>query len=94
MKKPTGVKEIDKLLVDGARFIAELKSLFEILREKQTGFNNKDPYCVLGVTEDMSLNEIKKVYRSLVLIYHPDRGEIDKEKIKEINWAYERITKK
>lgn len=56
-----------------------------------------DPYKVLGVSPDASDEEIKKVYRTLVKKYHPDRYRNDpmagmaEEKIREINAAYDKI---
>ena len=53
----------------------------------------KDYYEILGVARDASLADIKKVYRSLALKFHPDRvPEAEKkaaeEKFKEISEAY------
>jgi len=59
----------------------------------------KDPYEVLGVSEDSTDEEIKKAYRELVKKYHPDQygnnplSELASEKLKEINLAYDTITK-
>jgi len=50
-----------------------------------------NPFHVLGVTEEMSLDEIKRVYRQLCLIYHPDRPTGNKEKFLEIQEAWEQI---
>ena len=58
-----------------------------------------DPYKILGVPEDASDEEIKKAYRELARKYHPDNyhdnplEDLAKEKMKEINAAYEQITK-
>ncbi len=52
----------------------------------------KDYYKILGVKPDASIDEIKKAYRRLALLYHPDKNPGDKqaeEKFKEIAEAYE-----
>ena len=59
----------------------------------------KDPYSVLGVSQSASDDEIKKAYRELARKYHPDNyqnnplADLAEEKMKEINEAYETITK-
>lgn len=55
----------------------------------------KNPYEVLGVSQDASEDEIKKAYRKLAHQWHPDKHGGDKgaeEKFKEISEAYQRIT--
>ena len=53
----------------------------------------KDYYAVLGVTPDAKASEIKKAYRSLAQLYHPDRvqpgqdSEATAERMIEINEA-------
>jgi len=37
----------------------------------------KDYYAALGVSPDSTAGEIKKAYRSLAQIYHPDRVQPD-----------------
>lgn len=57
----------------------------------------KNPYEVLGVSENATDAEIKKAYRKLVLKYHPDRNKNDKfseQKMMEINMAYGLIKNK
>ena len=59
----------------------------------------RDPYVVLGVSPSASDNEIKRAYRELARKYHPDNyqnnplADLAEEKMKEINEAYDTITK-
>ncbi|OQB25182.1 MAG: Chaperone protein DnaJ [Firmicutes bacterium ADurb.Bin182] len=59
-----------------------------------------NPYKVLGVSETASQEEIRAAYLALVKKYHPDRyadnplKELANEKLKEINEAYEALSKK
>lgn len=58
-----------------------------------------DPYSVLGITPDASDDEVKRAYRALARKYHPDNyqdnplADLAEAKMKEINEAYESITK-
>lgn len=58
-----------------------------------------DPYRTLGVSPNSSDEEIKKAYRELARKYHPDNyhdnplADLAQEKMKEINEAYDTITK-
>lgn len=59
----------------------------------------KDPYEVLGVPHGASDEQIKKAYRELARKYHPDNyadnplADLAQEKMKEINEAYDTLTK-
>ena len=58
-----------------------------------------NPYKVLGVNEGATNEEIRAAYLSLVKKYHPDKytdpdmKQLANEKLKEINAAYDQLTK-
>lgn len=52
----------------------------------------KDYYRLLGVGRESTDEEIKKAYRKLAMMYHPDRNAGDpdcEDHLKEINEAYQ-----
>ena len=59
----------------------------------------KDPYEVLGVRKNASMDEIKEAYKELIKKYHPDKyqnnplADLAQEKLKEINEAYDYLCK-
>ncbi len=54
---------------------------------------SKDPYQILKVHPSAKLEEIKKAYRKLVKIHHPDKGG-DSALMLEVNSAWEILKKK
>ena len=58
-----------------------------------------DPYKVLGISRDATDDEVKKAYRKLSRIYHPDANVNNpnkaqaEETFKEIQQAYDQIMK-
>lgn len=58
----------------------------------------RNPYEILGISEDASDDEVKAAYRALARKYHPDNfedsnplKELATEKMQQINEAYEEI---
>ena len=54
---------------------------------------SKDPYQILKVHPNAKLEEIKRAYRKLVKIHHPDKGG-DSAVMLEVNSAWEILKKK
>jgi DnaJ-class molecular chaperone len=55
----------------------------------------RDYYDILGVSENASIDEIKKQFRKLAKKYHPDRNKGDKsaeDKFKEVSEAYDTLS--
>lgn len=55
----------------------------------------KDYYKILGVDKDADENQIKKAYRKLAIIHHPDKNPDDPdaaERFKDIGEAYETLS--
>lgn len=57
----------------------------------------KDPYEVLGLSKDATIEQVKAKYRELVKKYHPDKhqgnplADLAEERFKEIQEAYDAI---
>lgn len=55
----------------------------------------KDFYKILGVEKDATENDIKKAYRKLAIIHHPDKNPDDENaagRFKEVGEAYETLS--
>jgi len=76
---------------------------FDRVQAAHMGSDSTDPYQILGVTRDISDDEIKKTYRNLSRENHPDtliaQGmpqefiDVANEKMASINAAYDQISK-
>jgi DnaJ family protein A protein 2 len=53
--------------------------------------DTKKFYDVLGLSKEATKDDIKKAYRKLAIVHHPDKGG-DTEKFKEISKAYETLS--
>jgi DnaJ like chaperone protein len=87
------------------RTVADIFGFSEVefarIRASHLGPEKTDPYLILGITPDISSDDLKKAYRRLVRENHPDtliaRGvpkelvSIANEKLATINVAYEKI---
>ena len=99
-----------KVTPDEIEYLSEVAAIFGFddagfarIRAEQLGPDKADPYTVLGVTREMSDDEIKRTYRRLIRENHPDRLVAQgmpqeliaqaNEKMAHINGAYERIAK-
>ncbi|CAN0348414.1 unnamed protein product [Ectocarpus sp. 12 AP-2014] len=85
----TKVKEIGMEVLDQAR--AKLKQANILLEQSK----KKQYYKILGVPRNADLAQIKKAYRDLAKIHHPDKVQGEEEKLKsekifqEVAEAYE-----
>lgn len=55
----------------------------------------KDYYKILGVEKDAGEAEIKKAYRKLAIVHHPDKNPDDEqaaERFKDVGEAYETLS--
>jgi len=64
--------------------------------EARTILSNDNAYSILGIFADATLAEIKKAFRKMAMIWHPDRNkEIDTTaKMQKIIAAYTFLTSK
>lgn len=45
---------------------------------------NKNPYKILGVTKNSSIDEIKKIYKKIALVCHPDKTLNESENVRDM----------
>lgn len=60
--------------------------------------SNNDPYKILGINKNATFAEIKKAYRKLAMIHHPDKNPDNQEEsteiMKKLTAAYTILEKK
>ena len=61
--------------------------------QQEQGMPLADAYAVLGLPQTASLEEVKRNYKRLAAVFHPDAPGGYKEAMVLLNQAYERITK-
>ena len=72
-----------------------VKKYYNIIIQNQEKIKTFDPYEILEINPLSSKSDIKKAYKKLALIYHPDKNKDDvnaKNKFMLINKAYETLT--
>ncbi len=89
------------MLARVAEIFAIEQRCFDRLRARHDPGMGGDPYALLGVTRDASMDEIKAAWRALVRETHPDRMmargvpeeavRLATERLRAVNGAYERI---
>lgn len=77
---------------------------FSTLRSRFVPDAKPDPYAVLGVSPDMGLDEIRKVWRKRVIEMHPDRMiargvpeeaiKLAEKRLTDVNDAWEKISER
>ena len=78
------VKELDPENHDNRKLLKEAKlELKKSLR--------KDYYKILGVTKDADEREIKKAYRAMALLHHPDKNSETEEKRVEAEKKFKEV---
>lgn len=53
--------------------------------------HSRNPWDILGISEDASPEEIRAAFKRLAMMYHPDRDTGDIETFKKINAAYNKL---
>ena len=90
-----------KMLDEAARAFSLSPAAARRVRAAHIGLGEEDPYLILGVDPDVSLEDLKTEYRRLVRAHHPDaliaRGvpealvKIAEGRAAAINAAYEKV---
>ncbi|BFZ09267.1 hypothetical protein BsWGS_12306 [Bradybaena similaris] len=90
-KEKTTVKPAVIIVVLGVGWIVFILLAYKVSRI-QLDYVEYDPFFELGIDRGASPGEIKKAYRKLSLLYHPDRETGDPKKFMRIAKAYAALT--
>lgn len=87
-------KNVKGLLVKAAIICGWLLLAFLTYKVSQFDYemSNFDPYEILGISSGASQAEIKKSYRKLSLILHPDKETGDEKAFMKLTKAYQALT--
>ena len=72
---------------DFMQFIYRIGSRFAGPHER----DNSDPYNILGISPNASMQEIERRYKQLSLVWHPDKQGGNLDAMKRLNEAYSLI---
>ncbi|KAI1188697.1 hypothetical protein F5B17DRAFT_255926 [Nemania serpens] len=84
-------KKIQEMDPEDRSIIREIRKAELELKKSQ----RKDYYKILGVAKDADESTIKKAYRKLAIVHHPDKNRDDEgaaERFKDIGEAYETLS--
>ena len=81
---------------DSFGFISGLakKDTDSVSAKKRLNHSEQKALSILGATEDMTKNEIRKLYKVLIKDLHPDTNDgkrDDEERMTEVVWAWDQI---
>ena len=71
----------------------ELPGGKQTVSQEESAMPLADAYAVLGLPPTASLEEVKRNYKHLAVIFHPDKESGYEPAMKLLNRAYDRITK-
>jgi hypothetical protein len=93
-----GFHDVVSSIIEDLRRLQDLAVKYEQHEEEYEEFeepsiietDEEKAYRILGIPPTVTDAQIKKLYKKLASVYHPDAGVItDGERFKEINWSYE-----